>query len=525
MKEWRQLQKELYQNTLKEVRLYLGRQPKTLERYIRQAKQDPRDLKISNSKELFQNLNESDVVFFGDFHPLRQSQRLLIRLLREKQVKRPKVLGLEILEPRHELLVDRWQKDPTPKNELQLLRGLALDRRWGASFETYKELFKACHTMGIKVRGLGSQTSLLKRDQFAARKIREFSKPMWILFGEHHCARNHIPRLVHAASPETSILVVQQNDDEATLKFLNKHHPTKPLILEAADWTPRSRVNHAKPIRLFHILHTPLWIKWQSFLERQLKSPSDDDLLGEDIGDPQNQITWSVQTLIQFLEDPRYPKSLRRNDVLDFTVIVEGDPLFYRGLAHFQKTLKTKALSQLRDSGVFIDLSKRRIFLSELTLNACAQAAGSYLYQVWVKYEAAEAGFYRQTLQEALSFFLSKLLNHSRRAKSMLEWDRLSRINNDRVAKAMIRSKKLLELFEDKETLKSIRSLSSATTVGLGRAIADLAFEAFLSGEFSRGRLIRLVSNSVKSELEAFHILVELRSVGAPFQPHRAKIW
>jgi hypothetical protein len=265
-------------------------------------------------------------------------------------------------------------------------------------------------------------------------------------------------------------------------------------------------------------------VKWQSFLERQLKGFSEEDLLGEDVGDPQNQISWSVQTLIQFLEDPRYPKTMRKKDVLDFTVIFEGDSLFYRSLAHFSKTLKVRAIKQIQDSGIFIDLQKRRIFLSELTLNACAQAAGSYLYQVWSKHDTENAGFYRQTLQEALSFFLSKLLNHSRRAKSLSEWMKLAR-SNERIAKAIMNSQKLLFVFQDPATLKAIRPFMSSTSVGLGRAIADLAFEAFLSGEFSRGRLIRLVSNPVKTELDAFHTLVELRSVGAPFQPERSKLW
>lgn len=525
MKEWRQLQRELYQNTLKEVRLYLGRQPKALERYARQAKTDPRDLRVSDSQQLFEHLNRSDIVFFGDFHPLRQSQRLLIRLLREKRLKPPRVLALEVLEPKFENLVRQWQKSPSQKNEAELLRTLELDKRWGASLETYKELFRLCHSLKIEIKGLGLRSTLIKRDAFAAKIIQKTQTPIWILFGEHHCARNHIPRLVHHSRPDSSILVVQQNDDEASLKFLNKHQLTKPMVLRAADWTPRTRSKNAEPIRLFHILHTPLWVKWQSFLERQLKGFSEEDLLGEDVGDPQNQISWSVQTLMHFLEDPRYPNTTKKKDVLDFTVILEGDRLFYRSLVHFSKTSKQKALRQLQDSGIFVDLEKRRIFLTELTLNACAQAAGAYLYEVWSQYNIERSGFYQQTLQEAMSYFLSKLLNHSRRAKSLAEWAKISRSKDERVAKAFVQSLKLLESFEDAKIIQSIRPFMSSISVSLGRALADVAFEAFLAGEFSRGRLIRLISHKVKSEHEAFQILVELRSVGEPFQPHRSKLW
>lgn len=531
MKDWTQLQRELYQNTLKEVRLFLGRQPVALKRYEREFKQDQKHLKASSRSELFKALNHSDFVFFGDFHPLRQSQRLLIRLLREQNLKKPKSLGLEVLRPEHERFLEAWMRKPSFKTETALKKALQLEERWGSSFETYKELFQSCAKLKIEIFGLGTdQKSLVQRDHQAAKNIAKTKSLTWILFGEHHCSRQHIPKLVHHLASQSRILVVQQNDDEATLKYLSKYKPTKPLILRGPDWLPSSKSKQNSkeihPIVLFHVLHTPLWIKWQSFLERHLRPAGDDEALGEDGVDPQNQISWSVQTLMQFLDDPRYLKNHDPKDVLDFSVIPESDPHFYVSISKLPPKIKRYALAQIQDSGIFVLTEKRRIYLSEMTINACAQAAGSYLYRIWAKVSTQNTPeFYQQCLHEALAFLLSKLLNHSRRARTWKDWQKASQSGTEKKAALAVLSAEnfVLHFHRGDRWLKDLGPFRNTTANALGRILGDAAFEAFLAGELSRGRLIRLLTTPTPTDIAAFEVLVELKSIGRPFQPSRGR--
>jgi uncharacterized iron-regulated protein len=524
MKEWQELQRKLYRQIRKDIKELIQKRPASLENYEKIYKEDFKALNKIPQSQLVKSINRSDFLFIGDFHTLRQSQKLVLRLLRDRQIKKPKAIAFEILKKSHLKVLQAWLRSPTAKAEQKLRHALLLEPVWRAHWENFRDIFQYCHSKNIKILPLGSNNISLKaRDQFAAKELAKSIAPTWVLFGEFHCARAHIPKLLQKAQPLKKLTVLQQNTDHLSLRLLNELSPNKSMVLKAK---PLKISKGSEPIELFSLLHTPLWLKWQSYLERQLKR-SGSFGESEELVDLQDQINWSLKTLFSFLKDPRYPKKRSLEDILDVSVFGPEDKLFYSSLSKLDPKLKKQALDQLRSSGIATLADSRRIYLSEFTVNSCAQAAGAYLYRVWTRSSPAKSDFYQYTLSEALGFFLSKILNHSRRATHLNEWQRRTKSHpRSKEAKAVVKAYSFSESFKAKKIFPSPHSpLRIDTAVHLGRMIADLAFEAFLAGEFSQQRLIRLVSHAPKTELEAFEILVELKSVGQSFHLRSRKAW
>jgi hypothetical protein len=277
-------------------------------------------------------------------------------------------------------------------------------------------------------------------------------------------------------------------------------------------------------IELYCVLHTPLWVKYQSYLEQHLHASDQDEF---EALDAHEQISWSLKTLAQFLNDPRYPTRIVEKDLLDFSVFCADDDNFFKSISKFPTQERSLALSQIKSSGVAVLIQRRYLYISEVTINSCAQVAGLYLYLMWSHTRFTKSDFFKRTLAEALGFFMSKLLNHSRRATPWRKWALLKKTSQKkREAAAVLQSQSFVSKLDNRSHwTKKLSPFEDQSAVALGRNLADAAFEAFLTGEFSQPRLIRLMKTPVKDEREAYQILVELKSVSAAFAGSESKNW
>jgi len=501
--DWVKFQQKLFRQVQQEIKPLLHSQSASLKKYANEYRKDLLRIKLSSRKELVKNLNASDICFFGDFHSLPQSQRLLLRLLRDKKVHAPQSLGFEILS---EDSVQRIHKARSTEQIKKILLKLEIEKNWGSSTETYLELLCLCKAKKIKLVGLHSTSPKLKnRDRDAAKLLSKVTRKCWVLFGEFHCARTHLPMELKKLNPTLQVMVVQQNNDALERKFLATRMQSKDLIFSEPI---------RSPIPLFCILHTPLWVKWQSYLDAHIIQRDDTSPL-----DAQEQISWCLKTLYDFLEDRRYATPTARDEVLDLSVLSSHDEGFFESLGALNKQEKKWVLSQLEVSRVAILTQKRRIFLSEVSVNSCAQAAGAYLYATWTNMPGVTPEFFQRAQFELISFLLSKILNHSRRAKTWKEWRDIAYIQRSSEVSAILKSVTFSRDWSHRQSwLKNIAPYQDRVAQSLGRAIADMVFEAFLVEEFSKARLLRILTTQRHESLSAFETLVELKSVGRAFE-------
>jgi hypothetical protein len=501
MKDWLALQQKLLKRVKIELKSQLKKSSPSLRRYESQFQRDQKTLKPSSWIELEQAINQSDVVCIGDFHPLRQSQRFLLRLLRNARLKKPKAMGLEVLSKDHYPLLHTWLKRPSRRHEQKLKEALRLEEIWGSDFNTYKDLFLTAHQMGLQLVALGFKDhSLLQRDQKIAAEILRAPAPVWCLLGAFHVARPHVPHQILRRSPTIRLVSLQQDD-------------------ETLSQTPHRQRVYADPrksgAKLFCVQHSPAWLKWQSLwmhLEREERVESAED-----------QIRWCLETLQQFFEDPRYPKAISPAALKEVSVVHLEEEGSEKTLQKMPAPKRRRVLKQIELLGSGVCLSSHRIFVVEETINAYAHAAANYLLrQYWHRSEVDEV-FLDFVLHECLCFFLSKILNHSRRSKHWIDFKQSPSTSQ---SQRVLKSRQFFAHYRDLEKWsKSLRPYRLETGVLLGRILADCLFEAFLAGEISKERINRMISEPPIHDEESFLRCVEILSVGRAFERKEKIDW
>ncbi len=163
---------------------------------------------------------DSNVVYFGDYHPLDASQDLVLRLMRDLTAQgRKVVLAMEMLYTHQQPSLDRWMKGTISEGEF--LEEIEYYSEWGFNWESFRRIFELAKDPFIPIFGIDEEprdqlTFIRKRDRLIARRIvmiRRFFPGYLILvmIGESHLASGHLPAEVRDRSGDVyrEIIVVQ----------------------------------------------------------------------------------------------------------------------------------------------------------------------------------------------------------------------------------------------------------------------------------------------------------------------------
>lgn len=233
-------------------------------RYIRDFQGEFKDFKrICKLEEVIARAAGADVVYFGDYHPLRESQDMVVRLMREFTGRgRKVVLAMEMLYEHQQGILERWMKQEISEEEF--LEEIDYYSEWGFSWENYRKIFLAAREPLIPIFGIDSEprehlTYIRKRDFAAARKIANILEffPGYIVLvviGESHVASSHLPAAVRKlASESIKAITIVQNIDEIYWQLLREGKENAEAVLVDRG---RFCVFTASPI-----------IKYQSYME------------------------------------------------------------------------------------------------------------------------------------------------------------------------------------------------------------------------------------------------------------------
>jgi hypothetical protein len=500
LKEWLDLQIKIQSRLQKELKNQHHLE-KAIVSYSKAYSRDFKAMQKVDPSFLYRSMDRADFLFIGDFHSLSQSQKFLLRLLKNKEIRKPKVLAFEALDPRGEKALKRVLSRHQAPTEAQLKKILPIED-WGSSWQNYRDIFLECKKSKIEILGLaGKEDSLEMIDVGASKKIIELPSSSWIFFGEFHCARSQLPLKTLRLNKTKKIVVLQQNEDR-----LLRHH----LSEISAHRSLFFRSKNSSPIELYCVLHTPSWVKWQSYLDRQIRKEENESFVSA-----YEQIHWSMEALWSFLKDPRYPQSKDLSDLVDFNVISSHDEDFHSSMASLSFSEKKEFLRSLEATRIAAFASQRKIFITEISVNSCAQAAAAYLYQTWSHQKILYGSVLQSILSETICFFLTKILNHSRKTKNL----KTLKITNPALAKQLIQLKRVLLPFSKRaDFLSSQKREWVSCGVSFGRILADQLFEAFLAGEFSKSRLNRFLTQAPESENETLERLFEIQALGKSFE-------
>lgn len=170
------LQQTLYQKAFKDAHALASGVSRSLLAYSQRFEKSlPNSFERTDLRELLKSIFASNIVLYGDFHTLRQSQRGLVRLLRavhDKPIKgRTFALALEAFRADDQRHIDAYLRGTL--DEAQFLRKTDYHKNWGFPWANFKMLFDTAREYGMAVLAINSEQSgrgsLRKRDDYAAR--------------------------------------------------------------------------------------------------------------------------------------------------------------------------------------------------------------------------------------------------------------------------------------------------------------------------------------------------------------------
>ncbi|HLP40254.1 MAG TPA: ChaN family lipoprotein, partial [Fibrobacteria bacterium] len=420
------IQRENYERNLRLVKSSLGSN-RAVAKYGREYHRYLQTYQgISSKSELLRKVMSSDVVYHGDYHTLRHSQRSILVMLQELTGRRDIVLCLEMFHGRDQKWVDLYMAGGV--DEITFLNKIGYARKWAYNWNPWRHILDYCKEQGIPVLGINTEAedpnrSLIERDIYSAQIIgqaiiRNPGSLVYVVDGDYHVSPNHLPKEVDARLGPLGITaqrtIIYQNAENLYWKLAEERLEEADVLQIAAD--------------SFCLMNTVPATKLQSYLD-WLEYAEDGyfpvrgnwaELSGENYFGQIQNITQNLDSLFQLRFQPENLERLTvyssRN--LDFTEMVQGTPALRGQMRRIKDKIRRGEgfLLEYPEGGKMSYL----IYLPNSSINQAAEEATHFMHAVLRgPYEKPMAGFdsfYTNVLTEALGFFGSKMINEKRKA-------------------------------------------------------------------------------------------------------------
>ena len=532
------IQKRIVEQLKQEIRNSVGRESRELVQYREEYLDELAAgyKRTATSAEVIQAVKSADIVFFGDFHTLRQAQRIPLRILRERAPwNRDIVVALETFMIKHQPHLDGFMGGRI--DEAQLLEKTDFNRTWGFPWEYYRDLATLAREKGGRLVGINSsprswKRRLYLRDSAAAEVIARESadRPgslVCVLDGDLHLASSHLPLRVQEALEQRGvkrrILILFQNYEEIYWDLVEKRkeHQT------AAVWLGRNR---------YCVINCPPLIKFQSYInwlegcgELDYSSRSGWKLRGDEEVDFHEQVLRLIRIIAALI-------GIENDRLSDFVVYAADDLDFLDRLQEqglFSPPEIEVIAAQIKKAESYFIHRANIIYLGNLSINHAAEEASHFINEVCAEFREGplpmKADFYYRTLREALGFFGSKIVNPHRPCYSEKDfkkfvqrgryWRTDPRLQELRAIGKHVRRHKEYErkwaLAGGKvRGLRTIYDLPTDLHLGvthaLGYMLGDRMFRSMLSGRLSKEKIRDLFGERFETRDSAFDAYMDL---------------
>lgn len=381
---------------------------------------------VISATDLIKYVLSCDIVYHGDYHSLRQSQRSVLRVLREIAGKRSVILCLEMFQRPDQRHLDRFMR-----NELSLksfLTKIEYRKKWGFNFDNWKPIIDLCKHYKIPIFGINAAPEgtdpLPARDRSAAVTIgtlvmRNPGALVYVVDGDYHVSPNHLPALVDKKLKvfdlETKRAIIYQNDADLYWQLAEQHKEDADVL--QIDDESFCIINTTPANKLQSYLN---WLEYSEDAFHPLHAKWDD--LSSD--SETTTIPGLVMTICSVLELPYPENALSRLEVF------YGNQLDFMGTIDRSEEL-SGLLPQIRrklrmEEGFLIEYEKGGavnylIYLPHSSLNMAAEEATHFLNAVIRGPRRNTTStpfddFYCTAMTEAIGFFGSKLINERRKS-------------------------------------------------------------------------------------------------------------
>lgn len=359
--------------------------------------------------KFLKDLRDSDIVLVGDFHAQAQSTRSFYRLLRSAEVKEP-VVCLECFQFSDQKVLNSFLVGEI--SERDFLRKIKWKESWGFPFETMRPLIRWCQSQKIPIYGVNTSSKIVdlkKRDAGIAENIKKVTdrypnQTIFVLIGDFHLAKVHLPKELAKLQPAAKICTVLQSPEEIYFGLASRQ-------LDQLDMVALGR-------RKWALMSVLPWIKWQEYLmfiekEYDRKVNAADHDASEYVEKEAQFILGFLNPKLQLTYSPELLQSI--------------DDGFYSHLVDSPKSVPKWMRSQIAalhsDGCSFLLIETNQAYLARPTVNHIARLSAcivlkqlGYLKKS-IRFEAGQ--FERLIWLEMIIYFLNKLINPKKKSDTL----------------------------------------------------------------------------------------------------------
>jgi len=460
-------------------------------KYLREFNRAFRNYNSLLDSEQVQNaLRAADIVLIGDYHALPNAQRQAASLIEQRALAggRPVVLGVETIFARDQYILDEWWRREIDESEFR--QRIRFDLDWGYDWAPFYELLVAARDHAEALYGLDCmpREDLRKigaRDRHAAFKIAEIRERhpnavIFVLFGESHLAPGHLPQVLQKQIPGARVLTILQNIDALYWRAAG----------ERADKVDAVRVND-DVLCVFNATPLEKYESYRLFLDQWSRCEEGPDFAPT--------IYNLIDSLARFLEINRYSP----HNGTQPKFLVDMLPEVYGGSSdEMLLRLSRKGIGEAERESMLADVANRggaylpqlnAFYVHEFQMMHAAEDATRFLHQACQglprrlnghtggvlerQPKTRSDAFYTRVVENAVSYFGSRVLYPSRPAYNSEEMPQLSRAALDKAAQGIVRA--------DDENFESLAR-------EWGYRIGSQMYDAYLAGKVLPSGLRRL---------------------------------
>ena len=475
-------------------------------------KRTRRFLREGSYAELLDAIAQADLVFVGDYHTLKQSQRSFLKLVQRRWPRRPLVIALEFVQGRHQAALDDFLAGRT--SEARFLERVEYRRH--AVFDTwanFRPIFEEARKHKLPVVALdligNARTTLAERDAYAARRIARALEAhpgaqLLALAGQLHVAPQHLPAAVarELRGPASS-LSVYQNCEAIwwALQREGRELEVEACVLRPGEWC---------------LINTPPVVVQQSFLDwieggaEPLESSH-----------PETRFRELALLVARFL----------RLDGKKLRAALEEVSVYTAGDLSFLGTLRDRGFSareiqqitrQILSRESYYIPRARIAYLANLSVNHAAEEAAHFVRHIVSGAGEEPRGlvdaFYARALEEAYAFCGSKIVNPRRKCPHEPEFERLARgadtftrdvarnvLDHLRIERGERPHGALKPLFRSRGS-----DLFNAVTHSLGYMLGERLYYALATGRMLKAEVRTLFLDPLEGDGDAFVTYLDL---------------
>ncbi len=474
---------------------------------------------IAKIEDVLQAIETADIVYLGDYHTNPQSQRTLLRLLKQLSGRVADIgLCLEQVQDVYQPELDRFLMERI--SEQTFLRRTKFKEYWYFDlWENFKPIFDFSRYHRIPVFGVESAVAHMqglkfrdaKSAEIIANLVQKYPGRKWIVFvGDLHVAPSHLPaevdkRLrVHNIKPAK--LILYQNSENIYWKLAEQKKEERVEVVKINDQS-------------FCFMNTPPIIWQQTYLNWLEHEGETIDYV-----DAKYTVQELLERMAEFL-GINLPEDYEEFDVftcgdLSFLEALKGDGSFSRLEL---ETIKYQILS----SESYCIPRCRYIYLANMSINHAGEEASHYLKSLCSGLEFERPlsdAFYANIMHEAIGFFGSKVINHKRKSmrefelKGMIEYLHSVALSPERridleIAQLVLQHKKLeLRKYPRpyEESVPHQTQVFLGATHILGYMLGERLYHGLMANVIQKAAVKELYLNPMKKEGDAFALYIDL---------------